>query len=77
MAFGKWEKVEGDIPPEFSLSYYLSIKSEISSHLFPLMSKDEVAKSLWSGFFITIQQQNVEESEKSCKHFQIFQALIK
>ena len=44
MAFRKWEKVEGNISPEFILSYYLSIQSEISSHLFPLIPYDKVGK---------------------------------
>ena len=53
VAFGKWEKVEGNIAPEYFPKCYLSIHTEISSYLFLLISKVEAAKVFRHEIFIS------------------------
>ena len=69
MAFGKWEKVEGNISTQTISEYYLSVGTKISSHLFPLISSHEAAKVYRLTSFITIEEQNKQKCEKSSRHF--------
>ena len=71
-AFRKWEKVEGNIAPEFSYMYYLSIHTEISSYFFLLISSDEVAKVFRHEILISKHWKKRKKCEKLWEVFKYF-----
>ena len=69
MAFRKWEKVEGNIATQTISKDYLSLGTEISSHLFPLISSHEAAKVYRLTSLSSVKEQNKQKCEKSSRYF--------